>query len=342
MPAITPAQAALAEALAAETIGRNRSLHIMPFYISGFIDSMLMGLVIAQAVSYCRRFYRSEKKHILGLVIMAVVGTIAASICLLLWMSHIFVYEFGHFMVFAELPYLSRYMYINTFTTLAVQAFYIDRACRLFKHWWPALLIGPFSLTAAATTLGFVIMGFEKTFYMIPELLEVPVVHQLGNALLYCSIITDALITVVIGYGLFRVRTGWSHTDSVIRRLIIQVFEAQVPALVNVVAAYISWRQSFEIALPFMRALQTIVILIQTKIYSLGLLITLNLRPQAATTGGGIEVSYPLNSVPRSSRNDAHSTSSMTKAEMDSATQGKDEESAPAHVSIHPSLISLA
>ncbi|KAI9639649.1 uncharacterized protein MKK02DRAFT_39972 [Dioszegia hungarica] len=189
MPAITPAQLALAEALPAETIGRNRSLHILPFYASGFLDSMLMGLVIAQSVSYSQRFLGKERKYTTALVFMGVLGTIAATICLLLWISHIFVYGFGRFMVFAELRYLSAYMYINTATTLVVQTFYIDRACRLFKHWWPALIIAPFALATTATTISFVTIGFMPAQYMIPELLAGPasssanVVEKLGYAL---------------------------------------------------------------------------------------------------------------------------------------------------------------
>lgn len=41
------------------------------------------------------------------------------------------------------------------------------------------------------------------------------------------------------------------------------------------------------------------VSLLQAKVHALGLLITLNLRPQVSTTSGNVEVSYPLQSIPR-------------------------------------------
>lgn len=37
------------------------------------------------------------------------------------------------------------------------------------------------------------------------------------------TLATDFVITVVIVYGLFRVRTGWTRTDSKLKRLIVYV-----------------------------------------------------------------------------------------------------------------------
>jgi hypothetical protein len=40
--------------------------------------------------------------------------------------------------------------------------------------------------------------------------------HQLGAVLA-----TDLLITIIIATGLRRIKTGWSHTDSILRRLVM-------------------------------------------------------------------------------------------------------------------------
>ncbi|KAI9633341.1 uncharacterized protein MKK02DRAFT_39322 [Dioszegia hungarica] len=267
-------QDALLEAIAAQILGKDKGLHLMPFYISGYLDSLLMGVVICQMATYWH-FVRRDRKHIVGLTLLAVLATTAASVLIIIWMAHLFVWGFGIYLPFTESVWLVRYMSLEIATILLVQMVYIDRACRLYAHWWPALLITPVTLGTAAIgsiSLNYFVVNFK---HITTDTVSSPTISKLVYTWLSLIILTDFVIMTIIVYGLQRVKAGFAHTqaESRFRRVITRCFESQTPAFINAVICIIAWNRQFEVALAF--------VVLQTKIYSIGLLITLNLRIHA-------------------------------------------------------------
>jgi hypothetical protein len=39
----------------------------------------------------------------------------------------------------------------------------------------------------------------------------------------FTTVVIDALLTLAIGYGLWKSKTGWKHTDALIKRIIMSV-----------------------------------------------------------------------------------------------------------------------
>ncbi|KAI9636049.1 uncharacterized protein MKK02DRAFT_33333 [Dioszegia hungarica] len=302
-------QAALMEALAAHSMSADKGMLIMPFFISCWIDAVMMGLVISQAYAYWT-YARTDKKHIVLLVFLTVAGAIASTIIDLLWTQYLFVWNFGTYLPFADGSWLIKFLGTEIFTVLVVQIFYVDRACRLFSHWWPAAVTGPFIL--AMPCLGISLLHHLSTFpYLTPDVLtgNNPLVDALAYSWLTVNIVADVLITGIIVYGLSKVRTGWAHTDSVLRKLSIQCFESQIPALIGSIVSLIAWNKVFELALT--------VIIIQSKVYVLGLLITLNLRAGNRSTtinasfhqtsSGPKDTAYHMNAISSArSESEAH------------------------------------
>jgi len=46
----------------------------------------------------------------------------------------------------------------------------------------------------------------------------------IANDQFYCSVVIDAILTIAIAFGLWKSKTGWSHTDVLIKRIIMFVF----------------------------------------------------------------------------------------------------------------------
>ncbi|KAI9631851.1 uncharacterized protein MKK02DRAFT_41481 [Dioszegia hungarica] len=310
MSTIPPEQLAAMEAGAAQFFSRDKGASIMPLHSAGFIDSLLMGIVITEACRYCR-FVRTDRKHIVAMVALGVVGTSIASVFILLWMQILFVWGFGTYLDFGATRWFARYMSVNAGTTLL--AFYIDRASRLFQHWWPAALIGPFAIGTCAVSIAFIRVGYAPYEYITFEMLANPAYKALAYSICSLCIVTDLLITLTVVYGLFRFKTGCTPaTDSILGRLIIQIFEAQLPALAISVISFIMWDRAFQFAFPF--------VISQTKIYVLGMLITLNLRStpsESSGTGtavGGIDA-HALDPVTKTYHTESHLMKDLSEVE---------------------------
>ncbi|KAI9633334.1 uncharacterized protein MKK02DRAFT_29185 [Dioszegia hungarica] len=283
------------------------------FMVSAIIDSMLMGVVIVQAVSYCR-YARTDKKHIVAIVAMTIASTVIATVFLVMWVTHLFVWNFGDYIPFTEVPYVIREFAIGMATVVLVQTFYIDRACRLYQHWWPAMLLGPFvgaTFSLGIATLRTVTRKYDR---MSPTVFEDPDVAVLAYSWLGFVLASDLLITLLVANGLRRVKTGWSHTDSVLRRLIILCFETQTPALISSAATLIAWQRRYDIGLIFVS--------IQSKIYTVGLLTTLNFRGTSAnsTSSGSYGSKPPDQSHPMHILSHSHSLS-QAQAQAHLATE---------------------
>jgi hypothetical protein len=45
----------------------------------------------------------------------------------------------------------------------------------------------------------------------------------IANRQFYCTVVIDAILTIAIAFGLWKSKTGWSHTDYLIKRIIMCV-----------------------------------------------------------------------------------------------------------------------
>ncbi|KAI9635991.1 uncharacterized protein MKK02DRAFT_44689 [Dioszegia hungarica] len=294
---MTPEQAALAEALAARIIGSNKALRILP----GFLDHVLLGLVIGQCLIYTR-FVKTDKKHIVAFVVASVMCTLASTIDILLWLTEIFVWHFSEYLIFSDGSYIYRLVVIDIVSTFVVQAFYVDRAYRLHRHWWPLAFLGTVVFTALGVGAGFISVIAKKFIRLDSSVVDDPTVKTMAYTWLILISLADLSITVVMVWGLDKNKTGWQHTDSHLKGLVVRCFEAQLPALVIAIATLISWNQKLEIAIVFLMS--------HSKVYTLGLLVTLNFRanhntdsPAQSYKSDATSGSYGLSEVSGKHRN---------------------------------------
>lgn len=47
--------------------------------------------------------------------------------------------------------------------------------------------------------------------------------HATADSQFYCTVVIDAILTVGIAFGLWKSKTGWNHTDALIKRIIMCV-----------------------------------------------------------------------------------------------------------------------
>ncbi|KAI9632558.1 uncharacterized protein MKK02DRAFT_40863 [Dioszegia hungarica] len=243
--------------------------------VRAFLDHFLLGCVVCECIRYYR-FIRTDKNLIVFIVVTSVACTLGHTVELMVWLSDIFVWSYGSFVSFAEGRYLHSYLLVDSICTVLVQTFYIDRAYRLHRHWWPLALLGPITILAFASGVVIAQLMAYKLTMLDPSLISLPrvqVAAYISNAL---SIVADAGITFAIVYGLHKNKTGWKHTDSHLKGLIIVCFEAQIPALFVAILTTIFWTTKVEIAI--------LCLLVHTKVYCTGLLITLNFRSKPGST----------------------------------------------------------
>ncbi|WVW79259.1 hypothetical protein I302_101226 [Kwoniella bestiolae CBS 10118] len=86
------------------------------------------------------------------------------------------------------------------------------------------------------------------------------------------SCAADVLIAACILWGLLKSKSGWTHTDRVVTRLIRLTFEAQLPPTFLALSYVIEWSQTPS------SLLGAVFQALQSKAYTIGLLFTLNAR----------------------------------------------------------------
>ncbi|KAI9633333.1 uncharacterized protein MKK02DRAFT_39313 [Dioszegia hungarica] len=283
------------------------------------LDSIMLGIVVVQVIYYCRHA-QTNKTHIVAMVSVAVGLTVIATIFLMHWSTHMFVWSFGNIVPFAGVSFIIRDLAIGQSSILLVQIFYVDRACRFYSHWWPGLLLMPFVLASFALCTATLRVTTVKYNALSPTLFQDPAISVLAYSWLGAVLATDLLITIIIATGLRRIKTGWSHTDSILRRLVIRCFETQTPALLSSIAMLIAWQSRYDLGVIFAS--------IQSKFYTIGLLTSLNFRagsPSNVTAQASksksqtSESSHPMHMLSRS-HSHAHERHPTDKSAHDGAS----------------------
>ncbi|CCO34764.1 hypothetical protein BN14_08872 [Rhizoctonia solani AG-1 IB] len=133
---------------------------------------------------------------------------------------------------------------------------------------YPVLFtIGVFALTAFAGGIAVKVMftGFGST-------LRAGDVKVPAYIWLFCTVIADLTITVIILYFIIKSRTGWSGTDNILSNLARMTFESQLPPTLIAIGLAVEYTIKYDsfIAIPF--------ICVQAKFYGISLVHTLNGR----------------------------------------------------------------
>nr|XP_019045554.1 hypothetical protein I302_05944 [Kwoniella bestiolae CBS 10118]OCF24484.1 hypothetical protein I302_05944 [Kwoniella bestiolae CBS 10118] len=194
---------------------------------------------------------------------------------------HIFVYNFGVFIVFLEMPYFTAFPIVGMGMTTAIQCFYIERSYRLNNR-NPFLLVFLLACVSGEWT-SIIILMIKVT--SVASLLQASEAVPQVRAWQCMTLETDFVITLSLGWGLWSAKTGWSHTDALVKKLLIVTLETQLAPTLMMIAFVIdlSVKPSSTIGIFF-------DILIP-KSYTVGYLATLNtrvhLRRDRSTHGSG-------------------------------------------------------
>ncbi|ORX37665.1 hypothetical protein BD324DRAFT_578511 [Kockovaella imperatae] len=233
------------------------------------IDTFLAGILTMQVWTYFK--YQMGDARWIKFIVIAT-AALNAGVTAFIWyfIQYLFVENFGLWAPFAEtrLTVTTSFPVLDSVNSGIVQSFFAYRAYRLCnrKIVIPIVVGILIVMSFGATLANLVMFGSAESLFQAADV-TVPVLIWL------CSIMTaDLIITVCILYGLTRSRTGWSHTDRTITRLVRMTLEAQVPPTLLAIAFII------EFVITPASLLGGMLEGIQCKLYAVGLLYALNVR----------------------------------------------------------------
>ncbi|KAI9639678.1 uncharacterized protein MKK02DRAFT_39999 [Dioszegia hungarica] len=244
---------------------------LLPYMLGGVFDWILLGTILAMAIQWVQ-FRKEEKKFTIGCVVLSVISALGSSIYLLIWLTKSFVYGFGSYTELYKLHWASQYPMFWDWSTTAIQLFYVERAYRLNKNaiWIPLAIIPVMVVTWAFHIYSVVVTNAEyevatKDVYNDPIAKGGLYLRSQHSSALYI----DMLITSCIAYALYKHKTGWKATDSMIVRMIWVSLETQLPGLIVSILIIGSWGT---------RRFGIIFLVTQPKVYIVGFLAILNFR----------------------------------------------------------------
>ncbi|CEL60184.1 hypothetical protein RSOLAG1IB_09422 [Rhizoctonia solani AG-1 IB] len=253
--------------IAAPILSADKSLNLGPFIIAMGLDAVLAGILFMQCGAY-RSFATQDPRWIKLMVLYVLVMNIAITMYTWAWIYDLFVFNFGTYGLFLSVKYLSWFYVLDSATVIVVQGFFAIRAWRLVNKSYPVLFtIGVFALTAFAGGIAVKVMftGFGST-------LRAGDVKVPAYIWLFCTVIADLTITVIILYFIIKSRTGWSGTDNILSNLARMTFESQLPPTLIAIGLAVEYTIKYDsfVAIPF--------ICVQAKFYGISLVHTLNGR----------------------------------------------------------------
>nr|XP_019045556.1 hypothetical protein I302_05946 [Kwoniella bestiolae CBS 10118]OCF24486.1 hypothetical protein I302_05946 [Kwoniella bestiolae CBS 10118] len=176
--------------------------------------------------------------------------------------------DFGHYRVFLEVEYPQVFPLLGWITSAPVQLFYTERSYRLNgKNWYLVGLL----VALIGASLGMTIWILVVCQWLSSELQAKLILDQV-QAWQCLTLAIDTIITVSIGWGLYKSRTGWSNTDVLVKRLMLITLETQLGPTILMLCFVIE----FAISPP-----DTLGIFLEQlipKFYVVGYLATLNCR----------------------------------------------------------------
>ncbi|CUA67875.1 hypothetical protein RSOLAG22IIIB_07568 [Rhizoctonia solani] len=266
------------DAIAAPILSADKSLNLGPFIIAMGLDAVLAGILFMQCSTY-KSLALQDPKWIKLMVLYVLLMNIAITMYTWAWIYDLFVFNFGTYGLFLSVKYLSWFYVLDSATVIVVQGFFAVRAWRLVnKSYLVLLTIGAFALTAFAGGIAVKVMFTEFGSTLRAGDVKVP-----AYIWLFCTVIADLTITVIILFFIVKNRTGWSGTNNILSRLARMTFESQLPPTLIAIGLAIEYTIKYDsfVAIPF--------ICVQAKFYGISLVHTLNCRvtlKQSNTSSG--------------------------------------------------------
>ncbi|WVQ65697.1 uncharacterized protein L199_003875 [Kwoniella botswanensis] len=256
------------EGIAKAAFGVDIGLKLGPLLLGGIFDVMLLGVLIQQFQSWWAYCKPSERKLIALLTTYIMIYSIGWTGMVIGYVMHNFVYNFGIFSVFLEMPYFTTFPIVGMGMSTVIQGFYIERSWRLNNR-NPFLLV--FLCICVLGEWAAVLLLVIKVT-SIASLLQATEGVPHTRAWQCMTLAADVMITGSIGWGLWSAKTGWSHTDALVKKLLLVTLETQLgPTLL--MAAFV-----IELSIQPDSTLGVFFDILIPKSYAVGYLAILNTR----------------------------------------------------------------
>ncbi|WVQ81179.1 hypothetical protein IAT38_003301 [Cryptococcus sp. DSM 104549] len=245
----------------------NEVFSLANMFAQPLCDTFMAGILFMQAVNYFS-YQRIDKWWTQGVVIFTLMMSIIFTVYLWYFSQYLFVQNFGLWKPFLETDKLAWGPLMDSIISGVIQMYFSYRAFLLNRrNYFIPIIIFMLALTAlGATTAVKIIFGNSNS------LLEAYKVRVPELIWLSSTMAADMILAFTILAGLMRSKTGWAHTDKAITRLIRITFESQIPPTIVAMAFVIEFVHTPASLLG--ATLQAV----QSKIYAVGLLYSLNSR----------------------------------------------------------------
>ncbi|ODN87146.1 hypothetical protein L198_07149 [Cryptococcus wingfieldii CBS 7118] len=265
------------ETMAAAAFEEISSFILRCQFASIVIVTFLSGVLVMQIFTYFT-YQRNDVKLTQVIVAWSCSWTLVITCYYWVYISYLFVDNFGLWLPWLEVRWLAKMPVFDALAVIPVQSFFAYRAYLLMNR--NKILLAVLALlltTAAGGAIGTTILfGEQETLFGA---------SASGPALITWTAVTtgaDIIIAGCILAGLLRSKTGWTHTDKLITRLVRLTFEAQLPPTFLALAYVLEWSQTPS------SLLGAVFQSLQSSAYTVGLLFTLNSRIAFTTVDNSI------------------------------------------------------
>ncbi|WVW84747.1 hypothetical protein I302_106782 [Kwoniella bestiolae CBS 10118] len=267
------------EMMAAAVLGTDKGWNLGPYLMACVYDAILFGVFTQQYIDWWRYSEATERRVIKWTTHWIMFASVVWTGAVIWYTMRIFVYYFGQYIAFTFVDIALAWPLIGVTMVAPVQAFYAFRAYKLNGE---RIYILMTFLALIASEVAIVVVITIKAS-PLQSILEAAKINDVVRAWQVVSLTTDLLMTCTLAWGLWRSRTGWSHTDALIKKLLLITIETQLAPTCVMLAFVISWSFNpastlglfFDLAIP--------------KAYTIGYLATLNsryaLRRETASNG---------------------------------------------------------
>ncbi|WWC62659.1 uncharacterized protein I303_105256 [Kwoniella dejecticola CBS 10117] len=262
---LTPEQV---EELSFGVFGANKGFNLGPFLLGCLWDAVLFGVLTQQYTDWWIFSKPTERRPITWLTHWIIFASTAWTGTVIYYTLRNFVYYFGQYKVFAFIDLALIWPILGAAMSAPVQLFYAHRSYRLNgDNIFLLILFVCMVLTEIALTIVIAVKGS-----VVETIFGAAAVQSLVRAWQVVTMSTDVLMTVTLAWGLWKSRTGWSHTDALVKKLLLITIETQMAPTIVMLAFVISWTINststlglfFDLCIP--------------KAYTVGYLATLNSR----------------------------------------------------------------
>ncbi|KAL7420428.1 polynucleotide adenylyltransferase [Cryptotrichosporon argae] len=273
------ANPALLEALAAAELSTMKGKAFGSFIVGICVESVLCGSSCYQFGEWFRRSRKTDPWPIQVLVYWLFVFGLFTTGYTIAWVLHVFAFNFGTWATILDMRWASWYYIWITGLLVPTACFFGIRAYNLTGHSKVFLVaIGLPLLLNIATAIACKVLGPQSML----ELAQYKTARTIVYVWLASGMAVDVCNTATIAFSLARVRTGWTDTDKLIRRLLVLTAETQLWPTISAIcfAAFYSSPAAVNFVVFFVCALKT---------YTLSVLHVLNARERLlAGTGSTI------------------------------------------------------